>query len=74
MHEKDLNTKIPESLSEFLSTFYADALASQMVNIITDKMTFSKEMISDYTFSTLAISLREVIKSSACGNIKADRS
>lgn len=73
MHEKEFNIQISGSLREFLSKFYTEALTGQMVNIITEKLPFSKEMISDYTFSTLAISLREVIKSSADGSIKADK-
>ncbi len=72
MHEKELNIKISETFSEFLSKFYAEALTSQMVNIITDKLTFSKDVISDYTFRILEISLREVIKSSESDHVKAD--
>ncbi len=68
MHENNLNVKINENFREFLSKFYANALAGQMIEILMGNTPETQQTISDYILFTLSISLSEVIKTTTRSN------
>lgn len=64
MHEKKLGIKISDSFRDFLSKFYANAIAGMIFEALLDSFPENKKTISDYLLLTLSVSLFEVIKAS----------
>lgn len=67
MHEQKINKKISEDYKIFLSKFYANALAGQMIEILLCDNPEAYKKISEYILFTISISIEEIIKASAGG-------
>ncbi len=64
MHENNLGVKISDSFRNFLSSFYANALAGQLFEILLDDTTETRQTICTYILTTLSVSISSVIKES----------
>lgn len=67
MHEQKMGKKISEDYKIFLSKFYANALAGQMIEVLLGDNPEEYKKISEYILFTLSVSIEEIIKASAGG-------